>query len=184
MTGHWAAVTPHRMPIGPRVGLTLRSRTRERTLSVILAAAEQGLLLADDFHKPSLNDFFPEPVLFQDSEFFQMNRLTIMRVVISFLVAGVFALGMRNPKIIPHGLQNVVENALDFVRINIAEEILGKENGRKFFTIIASIFFATLFLNLSSIIPFLNISSNARIGMPIVMAATAYITYMWVGIAK
>ncbi|MFZ2509612.1 MAG: F0F1 ATP synthase subunit A [Gordonia sp. (in: high G+C Gram-positive bacteria)] len=142
------------------------------------------MLAADEFHTPTLNDFFPEAVLFQGSEFFQMNRLMIMRIVISVLVAGLFALGMRRAKLVPRGLQNVVESMLDFVRINIAEEILGKENGRKFFAIIASIFFATLFLNLSSVIPFLNISSNARIGMPIVMAATAYITYMWVGIAK
>ncbi|GAA3962217.1 F0F1 ATP synthase subunit A [Gordonia caeni] len=163
------------MPIEPRVRTTPWSRTRERTLSVILAA--------DEFHAPTLADFFPEAVAFAGTPF-ALDRLMIMRLVIAALVALVFALAMRSPKLIPRGLQNVGENALDFVRINIAEEILGKENGRKFFAIIASIFFATFFLNLSSIIPFLNISSNARIGMPLVMAAVAYITYLWVGIAK
>lgn len=108
----------------------------------------------------------------------------LMRVIVAVLVALVFALAMRSPKIVPGGFQGVVESGLDFVRVSIAEEILGKENGRKFLPIIASIFFATLFLNLTSIIPFLNISSNARIGMPLVMAAAAYITYCWVGIAK
>lgn len=108
----------------------------------------------------------------------------IIRVVVAVLVALCFALAMRNAKLVPGGVQNVAESALDFVRINIAEEILGKENGRKYLAIIASIFFATLFLNLTSIIPFLNISSNARIGMPIVMAAAAYITYIWVGVRK
>lgn len=115
---------------------------------------------------------------------FELNRITIMRVVISVLVAAGFAFAMRSPKVIPRGVQNVAESMLDFVRINIAEEILGKENGRKFLAVIASIFFATIFLNLSSIVPFLNISSNARIGMPLVMAGVAYITYLWVGIAK
>ncbi|MCK0440135.1 F0F1 ATP synthase subunit A [Gordonia alkaliphila] len=145
---------------------------------------EQGLLLAaEEFHTPSLNDFFPPAVLFEGTVF-ELNRITIMRVVISVLVAAGFAFAMRSPKVIPRGVQNVAESMLDFVRINIAEEILGKENGRKFLAIIASIFFATIFLNLSSIVPFLNISSNARIGMPLVMAAVAYITYLWVGIAK
>ncbi|MGB6125351.1 MAG: F0F1 ATP synthase subunit A [Gordonia sp. (in: high G+C Gram-positive bacteria)] len=119
-----------------------------------------------------------------DPAWWGMDRLMLIRVVVAVLVAAFFALAMRNPKIIPTGIQNVAESFLDWARINIAEEILGKENGRKYFPIIASIFFATIFLNLTSIIPFLNISSNARIGMPIVMAAVAYITYCWVGIAK
>ncbi len=157
------------------VAATPRSRTRERTLSVILAAAE--------FHAPSLSDFFPKAVAFADTPF-ALDRLMIIRLAIAGLVALFFALAMRNAKLVPSGVQNVAESMLDFVRINIAEEILGKENGRKFFTIIASIFFATIFLNLSSIIPFLNISSNARIGMPMVMAAVAYITYLWVGFSK
>lgn len=157
------------------VAATPRSRTRERTLSVILAAAE--------FHAPSLNDFFPKAVAFADTPF-ALDRLMIIRLVVSALVAVFFALAMRGAKLVPTGVQNVAESMLDFVRVNISEEILGKENGRKFFTIIASIFFATIFLNLTSVIPFLNISSNARIGMPLVMAAVAYITYLWVGIAK
>lgn len=108
----------------------------------------------------------------------------IMRLVISALVALGFFWALRRPKLIPSKVQGVAESMLDFVRINIAEEILGKENGRRFLTVIASIFFATVFLNLSSVIPFLNISSNARIGMPLVMAAVAYITYVGVGVRK
>ncbi|GAC56816.1 ATP synthase subunit a [Gordonia hirsuta DSM 44140 = NBRC 16056] len=142
------------------------------------------MLAADEFHTPSLSDFFPEAVLFKDSPYFQLNRITIMRVAIAVLVAAVFALGMRNAKLVPRGLQSVVESMLDFVRVNIAEEILGKENGRKYMVLISSIFFATVFLNLPSIIPFLNISPNARIGMPIVMAAAAYIAYVGVGMRK
>ncbi|WP_240194066.1 F0F1 ATP synthase subunit A [Gordonia sp. PDNC005] len=113
-----------------------------------------------------------------------MDRLMLIRVVVSVAVALGFLIAMRSPKIIPTGAQNVAESFLDWVRTNIAEEILGKENGRKFLPIIASIFFATIFLNLTSIIPFMNISSNARVGMPLVMALVAYITYCWVGIAK
>ncbi|MEZ5212815.1 F0F1 ATP synthase subunit A [Gordonia sp. PP30] len=161
--------------MGPTAGLTVWSRTRERTLSVILAAAE--------FHAPSLNDFFPKAVAFADTPF-ALDRLMIIRLAVAGLVALFFALAMRGAKLVPSGMQNVAESMLDFVRINIAEEILGKENGRKFFTLIATIFFATIFLNLTSIIPFLNISSNARIGMPLVMAAVAYVTYVGVGIRK
>ena len=108
----------------------------------------------------------------------------LVRVIVAVLVALFFVLAMRNAKIIPTGVQNVAESALDFVRINISEEILGKEQGRRFLPIIATIFFATLFLNLTSIIPGINISSNARIGFPLIMALAAYLTYWWVGVSK
>ena len=156
-----------------------RNRERERTLSAILAAEE--------FHAPTLWDFYPV-MLFGGHQpnpaWWGMDRLMLIRVIVSVLVAVGFLLAMRSPKVIPTGAQNVAESMLDWVRINIAEEILGKENGRKFLALIAAIFFATIFLNLTSILPFLNISSNARIGMPLVMALVAYVAYCWVGIAK
>ncbi|SLH49021.1 F0F1 ATP synthase subunit A [Mycobacteroides abscessus subsp. abscessus] len=62
--------------------------------------------------------------------------------------------------------------------------MLGKETGRKFFPLIATIFFTVLFLNFSGIVPLLNISSNARIGMPLVLAVVAYIAFNYVGIKK
>ena len=87
-------------------------------------------------------------MLFGDGQWWGMDRLMLMRVIVAVLVALVFALGMRSPKIVPGRFQGVLESGLDFVRVSIAEEILGKENGRKFLPIIATIFFATLFLAL------------------------------------
>ncbi|MGO3328284.1 F0F1 ATP synthase subunit A [Gordonia sp. (in: high G+C Gram-positive bacteria)] len=117
-------------------------------------------------------------------EWWGMDRLMVIRVAVSVLVAVGFFFALRSPKLVPTGAQNVAESMLDFVRVQIAEEILGKNLGRKFLPIIAAIFFATIFLNLTSIVPFLNISTNARIGMPLVMAAVAYISYCWVGISR
>ncbi|MBM7366586.1 F0F1 ATP synthase subunit A [Gordonia hydrophobica] len=151
-----------------------RDRERERTLSATLAA---------EFHAPSLKDFYPE-MLFGEGTWWGMDRLMLIRVVVAVLVAAFFALALRNPKVVPGKLQNIGESFIDWVRINISEEILGKEAGRKFLPLIASIFFATIMLNLTSIVPFLNISTNARVGFPLVMALVAYITYCWVGIAK
>ncbi|WP_407811227.1 F0F1 ATP synthase subunit A, partial [Staphylococcus aureus] len=83
------------------------------------------------------------------------------------LVAAFFVIAMRSPRLVPRGLQNAAELALDFVRINIAEEILGKEQGKRFLPVITTIFFIVVASNLASVIPFLNISPNARIGMPL-----------------
>ncbi|AQA23332.1 ATP synthase F0, A subunit [Rhodococcus sp. MTM3W5.2] len=115
---------------------------------------------------------------------FELDRLMLIRLGMSALVALFFIIAMRSPKIVPRGIQNVGEIALDFVRINIAEEILGKEQGKRFLPVITTIFFLVLASNVASVIPFLNISPNARIGMPLVLAALAYIVFNYVGIKK
>ncbi|GAA1651367.1 MULTISPECIES: F0F1 ATP synthase subunit A [Nocardia] len=151
------------------------ARTRERTLSVTT--------LAGEFHAPSLSDFFPPALLFEGTPF-EIDRLMGIRLLMTAVLVIVMVLAFRNPRIIPRGLQNVAETGLVFVKEQISDEVLGKESGRKFFPLIATVFFTVLFLNFSGIIPGLNISSNARIGMPLVLAAVAYIAFNYVGIKK
>ena len=151
-------------------------RLRERTLSVTTLAA-------DEFHAPSLDDFFPPSVLIHAGPF-ELDRLMLIRILMSVLVAAFFAIAMRSPRLIPRGVQNVAEIALDFVRIQIAEDVLGKEQGKRFLPVITTIFFLVIASNVSAIIPFLNISPNARIGMPLVLAVLAYIVFNYVGIKK
>ncbi|APE38045.1 ATP synthase F0 subunit A [Nocardia mangyaensis] len=115
---------------------------------------------------------------------FELDRLMLVRLLMTAVLVIVFVLAFRAPKIVPRGLQNVMEAGVVFVKEQIAEEVLGKEMGKKFLPLIATIFFTVLFLNFSGVIPGLNISSNARIGMPIVLAAIVYIAYNYVGIRK
>lgn len=115
---------------------------------------------------------------------FELDRLMLIRILMSLALLAFFAIAMRSPKLVPRGVQNVAEMALAFVKDQIADEVLGKEQGKRFLPVITTIFFTVLFLNASSVIPFLNISSNARVGMPIVLAALAYITFNYVGIKK
>jgi F-type H+-transporting ATPase subunit a len=151
------------------------ARTRERTLSVTT--------LAGEFHAPSLSDFFPPALLFEGTPF-EIDRLMLVRLIMTAVLVIVMVLAFRSPRLIPRGLQNVAETGLVFVKEQICEEVLGKESGRKYFPLIATIFFTVLFLNFSGIIPGLNISSNARVGMPLVLAVLAYITFNYVGIKK
>ncbi|PXX66266.1 ATP synthase F0 subcomplex A subunit [Nocardia tenerifensis] len=151
------------------------ARTRERTLSVTT--------LAGEFHAPSLSDFFPPALLFEGTPF-ELDRLMLIRLLMSAVLIIVMMLAFRNPRLVPRGLQNIAETGLVFVKEQIADEVLGKETGRKYFPLIATIFFSVLFLNFSGIIPGLNISSNARVGFPLVLALIAYLAFNYVGIKK
>ena len=115
---------------------------------------------------------------------FELDRLMLIRILMTVVLLAFFAIAMRSPKLVPRGAQNIAEMGLAFVKDQIADEILGKEQGKRFLPVLATIFFAVLFMNVASIIPFLNISPNARIGAPIVLAAIAYVTFNYVGIKK
>lgn len=143
------------------------------------------------FHPPNLDhEFFPGYVvpgyrwIFGQGELFSLDRLMLIRLLMTVILCALFAIGMRNPKIVPQGLQNVIEYFLDFVRIRIAEDILGKKEGRRFLPIIATIFFAVFAMNIPTVIPGLNISPNARIGFPIALAILGYVTMIYAGVKR
>ena len=95
-----------------------------------------------------------------------------------------FWLATRRMKVVPGRGQSLAEMALDLVRVNIAEDLLGKKDGRRFLPLLTTIFFTTLALNLPGIIPGLNVAGTSLVGMPIVMAVVAYVTFIYAGLRK
>ena len=158
------------------------------------------MALEGEFHTPNLgHEFFPggdksptadipgrDGLWLNDfaGGLFAVDRLMLIRLLMIVILAFFFYVAMRRPKLIPRGVQNVAEIGLDFVRVNVAEEILGKKEGRRFLPVITTVFFVVLIGNLPSVIPFLNVSPNARIGMPIILAAVAYIAMIYAGVKR
>ena len=145
----------------------------------VLFAAEDG----GGFHPPSITDFFPEVVLFEGTPF-AMNRIMIIRVIMTVLLLVLFWLGTRRMRVIPTRGQSITEMALDFVRVNIAEDLLGKVDGRRFLPILTAIFFTILAFNITGIIPGFNIGVSAVIGLPLTLAVVSYVTFIYAGIKK
>ena len=96
----------------------------------------------------------------------------------------IFTLGTRRMTIVPGRFQSLVEMGLDFVRINLAEEILGKKDGKRFLPLLTTIFFMILFMNLTGIIPFLNLAGTSIIAVPLLLAVISYVTFIYAGIKK
>ncbi|MGI0541746.1 F0F1 ATP synthase subunit A [Corynebacterium aquatimens] len=149
------------------------------------------MALKGSFHTPELGpEFFPGQtfghIIGEDflNGWFALDRIMIVRLLMALVLVVLFAIAFRNPKLVPSGLQNLGEIAVDFVRVQIAEDILGKKEGRRFLPVIATIFFTILFMNVATIIPGLNISPNSRIGMPIVLAIVGYITMIYAGASR
>ena len=140
------------------------------------------MLLADSgFSGPSINEFFPPALLFAGTPF-EVNRVTLIRLVATLAVILVFGLGTRRMKLVPGRWQSIIELGLDFVRVNIAEDLLGKKDGRRFLPLLTTIFFMVLFFNLTSIIPGLNLAGSSVIGVPLVLAIASYVAFIYAGI--
>jgi F-type H+-transporting ATPase subunit a len=135
------------------------------------------------FHAPSIMEFFPEAIFFEGTAF-EMNRIVLIRLLAVVVITVIFYLGTRRMKLVPGRFQGAVEMGLDLVRVNIAEDLLGKKDGNRFLPILTTMFFLVIVMNLTGIIPLLNIAGTSVIGIPLVLAVVAYITFIYAGVKK
>lgn len=145
--------------------------------SAHVVAAEEGA----GFHGPSLADFFPPAILF-DGTIFEFNRIALVRLIAVGLLVLLFWLAARRTTLVPSRGQSLGEMAIDFVRTGIAEESLGRELGRRYTPVLVVIFFGVLAMNITGIIPFLNIAGSSVIGVPLIFALIAYVTFIYAGV--
>lgn len=108
----------------------------------------------------------------------------LVRVIAALVLIALFALAARRARLVPGRAQNLAEMVLDFVRVNIAEEVLGKEHARRYVALLTTIFCAILFFNITGVIPGLNIASTSLIGLPLMLAAWVYVMYLAAGVRQ
>lgn len=142
------------------------------------------------FEAPSINEFYPDALLFAGTPF-EINRIMAIRLIIMVVLVVVFSLwagkfkkAAATGQMVPGRFQLMGEIAIDFVRKSIAHDQLGEKDGNRFLPILATIFFTTLGMNITGIIPSFNVAGTSLIGLPLVMAAAAYITFIYAGVRK
>lgn len=136
-----------------------------------------------EFCGPSVEEFFPEPILFIGTPF-EMNRILLIRMLVVVVLAVIFWVATRNLKVVPTKGQVVFETITGFVRNNIIIETLGEKDGRRFMPLLFTIFFLTLGLNITGTIPGLQIASTGLIGQALIMALVAYFTFIYAGMRR
>ncbi len=81
-----------------------------------------------------------------------LTNTFILTVVSAILVAVLFLIAARRPKLVPGKFQNLIEWVFEQL-LNLCEEVAGKRNGRRFFPWVATLFLLILFANWWEIIP-------------------------------
>ena len=143
-----------------------------------VAHAAAGAIVAA---KPGLGDFFPAPFAFEGT-IFEMNRLVLVRIIAAAALLVIMMIGAQRAQLVPGRGQSVLELIITFVRDKISIETLGEVNGRRYAPILTTIFFAVLFMNITGIIPGLNIAASSVIAIPLVFAILSYVIFIAAGI--
>ena len=138
-----------------------------------------------EFHGPSIDEFFPEIIFTPFGiEALSIHRIHLIQFLATIAVVLIFWLGTRRMRVVPGRFQSLVEMGLDFVRVNIGEDLLGKKDAQRFLPILTTMFFMILFMNITGIIPFLNIAGTSIIAVPLTLAIVSYVTFIYAGIKK
>ena len=117
------------------------------------------------------------------NEYFAVNKVVALMWISVALVAAFYLAAARKRSLVPTGVQNVAEAAVDFIREGIILQTMGRD-GLPFTPFLLTIFSFVLVCNIWGIIPGAQMPVNARIALPAFMAIVVWIIYNVIGIAK
>ncbi len=135
----------------------------------------------DGFEAPGIEEFFYDPVLLGGTPF-AINRIVLMMLLMTGILCLVFGLGFRRPQVVPRGLQNLLETGTEFVRVQIAEEVIGHDAAKRFAPYLTALFFFIFAFNITSVLPLLNLPINGVIAMPLIYALVTWVLYNYHGV--
>ena len=134
-------------------------------------------------HLPQMDELFPPPFWrIGDGSVFELNRIGLIRIIATLAVVLLIYLGARRMRLVPGRGQSTFELAMGFVHKQIAEAGMPPALARKYLPLIATLFFGILGLNLTGIIPGLNMASTALVATPLILALVAWVAFVVRGI--
>ncbi len=164
------------------VPISIGAPKLEPALFNLAATLTPRLATDGEFHGPSIDEFFPE-TLFSIAGV-PVHRITLIQLIAVAILVLIMVLGTRRLKVVPGRFQSVVEMGFGFVRNNVAHEMLGRKDGERFMPLLTTIFFMTLFFNLTGLIPFFNIAGTSIAAVPFLLAIVSYVTFIYAGLRK
>ena len=124
---------------------------------------------------PPISHVIEWPTLFGSGPF-AVNKVVLFMWISVALSFTVLYLGTRKRELVPTGLQNVAESALDFVEDGIILQTIGPE-GLRFLPFLFTLFTFVFTCNIWGLIPGVQMPVNARIALPMFMALLVYVIY-------
>ena len=115
-----------------------------------------------------------------------INKVVVLMWFSTLIAIGVMWLGGRKKALVPTGIQNVAESAVDFVEEGIILQTIGPEGlkSRWMTPFLITLFIFILSCNVWGLVPLAQMPVNARIALPVFMALLVYVIYHTVGVVS
>ena len=134
------------------------------------------------FNFPPIDELFRWKFFLFGNTPFGINKTVLLILVSSAVLTTLFIVGTRKMKLVPGGLQNVLEMGWEFVDRGIVHDVMGPD-AAKWSSFMATLFFFILFLNIWEVIPIIQFPPTSRMAVPLYLAIQSYIIMIVVGIA-
>jgi F-type H+-transporting ATPase subunit a len=138
-------------------------------------------VLAIDF--PPISHVIEWPDIWLKDTPFAINKVVILMWLTVIIVFTLFYMAGRQSKLVPSGVQNVAESAIDFIRNGVIMQTMGPD-GLSWTPFLLALFSFIFVGNLWEIIPVAQMPVNARIAFPALMAITVWVLYHFIGIKE
>ena len=110
-----------------------------------------------------------------------LNRTGMLLFVVFAVLAVILIVATSRPKLVPTGLQNLVESIYDFIRRDIVIGVIGPD-GERYAPYLASLFLFTFMASLIEVVPGLQFPVTSRMALPALLAFISWLIYNWAGI--
>jgi F-type H+-transporting ATPase subunit a len=131
---------------------------------------------------PPTSHLFNWPAIWGDGAL-AINKVVLIFIAGVIVTVGFFLAGARKRALVPTGVQNLAEVAVEFVENGIIMQTMGPQ-GLPFAPFLLTIFSFILTLNLIGLLPFVQMPPNSRIALPMFMALLVWLIYNYQGIVK
>ena len=144
------------------------------------------LAQSDGFHAPGLEIFqtpcfvdFTMPVVGEVC----VNRHVAYIFAAALIVITLFTLAATRSRLVPRGLQNLVESIITFIREEIALQVIGREGLTIpwIMPLLISLFAFILVANIFGVLPFIHFPATSRMAIPAFLAVLVLILFVALG---
>jgi F-type H+-transporting ATPase subunit a len=156
---------------------------------VILTSAVSLPMSTSDF-PPSPSTFWQPLVRFGTVEVFgspmtlAITRPMVVMALSVALLSWWLVASTRRTAVVPGKWQAGTEVVYNFVRNDVARDIIGSKDFRRFVPLLFAMFVLILANNWVGIIPPIQLPTFGRIGFPIALTLVVYAVYHWIGVQK
>lgn len=112
-----------------------------------------------------------------------LTNYTVWLIIAAIAIVAIFVISARRVRLESStGLTGMIEMGVEFIQ-DMATEVIGEKDGKKYVPLLATIFFMILISNMFGLIPGAK-SFAGSMGGTVAMALIVWVVFVWVGFSK